>query len=64
VLDTLNTNAYTKCKLKYSISIMAIYESYGFEFSVSKDMKKKNGGGSREDSGTFMSDTDCQGIGN
>ena len=34
--------------------------SYMFEFSVSKDMKKKDiikGGGSKEGSGTFMSNT-------
>jgi hypothetical protein len=38
-----------------------------FEFSVSKDMEKKGynkGGGSREGSNTFMSDTNCQGIEN
>ena len=35
------------------------------EFSVSKDMKKKYNnkeGGSREGSGTFMSNTNCQQI--
>jgi hypothetical protein len=53
-----------KCKLKHEIPIMVTWGSYMFEFSVSKDMKKKNGGGSREDSGTVMSDTECQGIGN
>jgi hypothetical protein len=44
---------------------MVICANYMFEFSVSKDMKKKwynEGGGSREGSGTFMSNTNCQGI--
>ena len=38
-----------------------------FEFSVSKDMKSmlhRKGGGSREGSGTFLSNTICQGIEN
>jgi hypothetical protein len=38
-----------------------------FEFSISKDMISmihKKGGGSREGSGTFMSNTSCQGIEN
>jgi hypothetical protein len=37
-----------------------------FEFSGNKDMKKgyNKGGGSREGSGTFMSNTSCQGIRN
>ena len=46
---------------------MVIYENYMFEFSVSKDMKMKRhnkGGGSRERSGTFMSNTNCQRIEN
>jgi hypothetical protein len=30
-----------KCKLKHQISTMVICGSYMFEFSVSKDMKKK-----------------------
>ena len=35
-----------------------------FEFSVSKDMKKKynKGGGSREGSITLLSNTNCRGI--
>ena len=45
---------------------MAICGSYMFEFSVSKDIKKRynKGGGSREGSGTFMPNTNCQGIEN
>jgi hypothetical protein len=46
---------------------MLICGSYMFEFSVSKDMKKKGhnkGSGSREGSGTFMSNTNCQRIEN
>ena len=46
---------------------MKICGSYLFEFNVSKDMKKKGynkGGGTMEGSGTFMSNTDCQGIEN
>ena len=46
---------------------MVICRSYVFEISVSKDMKKKiynKGGGSRECSGTFMSNTNYQGSGN
>jgi hypothetical protein len=42
---------------------MVICESYMHEFSVSKDMKKRGyneGGGSREGSGTFMSNINCQ----
>jgi hypothetical protein len=38
-----------------------------FEFSVSKDMNSTlhmKAGGSREGSGTFMSNTNCQGIEN
>ena len=38
-----------------------------FEFNASKDMKKKGynkRGGSREGSGTFMSNTSCQSIEN
>jgi hypothetical protein len=38
-----------------------------FEFSVSEDMKKagyNKGGGNREGSGTFMSNTICQRIEN
>jgi len=41
---------------------MVICGSYMFEFSVSKDMKRKGnnkGGGSREGSSTFMSNTNC-----
>ena len=44
---------------------MILCGSYIFEFSASKDMKStlhKKGGGSRE--GTFMSNTNCQGIEN
>ena len=51
-------------KLKHLISTsMVTCGSYMFEFSVSKDMKKKGynkGGGSREGSGRFMSNTNCQ----
>ena len=46
---------------------MVICGSYKFEFCVSKDMKSmfhKKGGGSREGSDTFMSNTNCQGIEN
>jgi hypothetical protein len=46
---------------------MIICGSYMFEFSVSKDMKKRiynRGGGSREGSNTFMSNNNCQGIKN
>ena len=41
---------------------MVICGFYMFKFSVSKDMKKMKGGGSGEGSGTFMSNTHCQGI--
>ena len=43
---------------------MLIYESYMFEFSVGKNMKKRynKGDDSREGSGTFMSNTNCQRI--
>jgi hypothetical protein len=43
---------------------MVICGSYMFEFSISKDMKKKcnKGGGSMEGRDTFMSNTNCQGI--
>ena len=47
---------------------MVICGGYMFEFSDSKDMKKKNnnnkGGDSREGSGSFMSSTNCQRIQN
>ena len=45
---------------------MVICGSYMFEFSVRKDMKKgyNKGGGSREGSGTFMSNTNYQRIEN
>ena len=46
---------------------MIICESYIFEINVNKDMKsmfQKKKGGSREDNGTFMSNTNCQGIEN
>jgi hypothetical protein len=46
---------------------MVICGSYMFEFSVSKDMKKKDlirEVGSKEGSGTFMSNTNCQRIEN
>ena len=46
---------------------MVIYENDMFEFSFSKDMKMKRhnkGGGSRERSGTFISNTNCQSIEN
>ena len=44
---------------------MGICGSYMFEYSVSKDLKKKitmKGGGSRESSGTLMSNTNVQEI--
>ena len=44
---------------------MIICGSYMFESSISKDMETKGynkGGGSREGSGTFMSNTNCQRI--
>jgi hypothetical protein len=44
---------------------MIICGYYMFEFSVSEGMRKKNnnkGGGSREDSNTFMSNIDYQRI--
>jgi hypothetical protein len=45
---------------------MVICGSYMFEFSVSKDMKKRynKGGGSREGRDMFMSNTTCQEIEN
>ena len=50
---------------------MVICRSYMFEFSVSKDMtminnndKREGGGGNMEGGGTFMSNTNCQGIEN
>jgi len=50
---------------------MVIYGSYMFEFSVNKKlaspmkfMLDMNGGGSRESSGSFMSNTNYQGIKN
>ena len=46
---------------------MVIYGSSMFGFSVGKDMKPilhKKGGGSREGSHTFMSNTNYQGIKN
>ena len=46
---------------------MLICGSYMFEFSVSKDMVSMfhmKGGGNREGSGTFTSNTNCQGIEN
>ena len=46
---------------------MVIHGNYMFEFGVSKDIKKRKKNkrsGSREGSGTFMSNTDCQGIEN
>ena len=46
---------------------MVICGIYMFEFSVNKDMKSmlhKKGGGSREDSGTFMSNFNCPEIKN
>jgi hypothetical protein len=46
---------------------MVICGSYMFEFSVSKDIKSMlhvKGGSSREGSGTFMFNTNCQGIEN
>ena len=43
---------------------MVTSRSYMFEFSVNKDMKIRiygnKEGGSREDSGPFMSNTNCQ----
>ena len=58
----------TKCKFK--ISTMTICGRYMFEFSVDKGMKNtyiyiySTGGDSRKSNGTFMSNTNCQGIGN
>ena len=45
---------------------MVMCGSYMFAFSVSKDIIKGfiKGGGSREGSGTSMSNIDCQGIEN
>jgi hypothetical protein len=45
---------------------MVICGNYKIEFSANKDMKKKynKGGGSKEGSGTFMSNTNCQRIEN
>ena len=46
---------------------MVICGTYMFELSVGKDMKKKDtikGGNNREGSGTFMSNTNRQGIEN
>jgi hypothetical protein len=46
---------------------MVICGSYMFEFSASKDMKsmlQRKGGSSREGSGSFMFNTNCQGIEN
>ena len=37
-----------KCKLKHQISTMVICESYRFELSVSKDMKKKKSNDKRK----------------
>jgi hypothetical protein len=65
VFDTLNTNTYTKYKL------WIICGSYIREFSVSKGMIYihiyiyiyiyiNKGGGSKEGSNTFMSNTNCQ----
>jgi hypothetical protein len=41
---------------------MVICVSYMFEFSKGMNKKCNKGGGSREDSGTFKSNTNCQGI--
>jgi len=44
---------------------MVICENYMFEFNVSKHMKSmlhRKGGDSKEGSGTFMSNTNCQEI--
>ena len=45
---------------------MIIYGSYTFDISVSKDMKKEynKGGDNWEGSGSFMSNTNYQGIEN
>jgi hypothetical protein len=46
---------------------MVVCGRYMFEFSVSKDIKKEGynkGGGSREGTTTFMSNTNCQRIEN
>ena len=55
-----------KCKLERYKSTMVICGSYMFECSASKDMKSSmlhmKGGGSREGSDTFMSDTNYQQI--
>ena len=71
-MHTLNINnpikvRNIKYKLKHYISTMVIRGSYMFEFSICKEMKKyiyNKGGGSREGSGKFMSNTNCQGIEN
>ena len=46
---------------------MEMWGRYMFEFNDSKDMKSmfhRKGGDNREDSNTFMSNTNCQGIEN
>ena len=50
-----------KCKLKHQISTMVICRSYRFEFSISKDMEKgyNKGGGNRQGSNPFFSNTNC-----
>ena len=58
---TLNVN------IKQYTSMIIICGGNMFEFSGSKDMRKKSimkGGGSSEGSGTIMSSTNCQGIEN
>ena len=55
------------CELKHCISTMVICGSHMHNFSVSKDMKKKQwlkekGHGSREGGGAFMSNTNYQRI--
>ena len=67
VNNPLKVSTYIKCKLKHCISTMVVYGINLFEFSVSKDIKSiihKKGGGNKERSGTFKSNTNCQGIEN
>jgi hypothetical protein len=64
-MHTLNINNPMKVSnIKYST--MIVCGSYMFEFSARKDMKKWliKGGESREGSGTFVSNSNCQGIEN
>ena len=56
-----------KCELKHWTSSTVICGSYMLGFSYSKDMQSMlriMGGGNKEDSGTFMSYSNCQEIEN